>query len=185
METNMLEKVQELPEVIVNNIYKFLRHPIADIFNEFISDYDIEYVKDLDLIKFHNLNNQEDECDYDEDDVESSGYYHYNMFPIMYFSIKRGEWGIANGYIGDCDRLDISYIYLNDNELRDSKSGCLFSLIYTDWNNNISKIRFNWERRTRFIYKKVGSGLKYVIDHNDGSVTVSAGFLDDDSDDDD
>ena len=69
--------------------------------------------------------------------------------------------------------------------MRDSKSGCLFSLIYTEWNNNISKIRFNWERRTTFIYKKVGSGLKYVTDHNDGSVTVSAGFLDDDSDYDD
>ena len=51
MDTNMLEKVQELPEVIVNNIYKFLRHPIADMFNEFIDKYNIEYVKDMDLIK--------------------------------------------------------------------------------------------------------------------------------------
>ena len=67
METNMLEKVQELPEAIVNNIYKFLRHPIADIFNEFISDYDIEYVKDLDIIKLHSMNKKEDdESDYDE-----------------------------------------------------------------------------------------------------------------------
>ena len=102
----------------------------------------------------------------------------------MYFSIKRGEWCITNGYIGDCERLDISYIYLNDNELRDSKSECLFSLIYTDWNNNISKIRFNWERRTTFIYKK--SGLKYIYDNDDGSITVSYGFLSDsDSDDSD
>ena len=45
MYTNMLEKVQELPEVIVNNIYKFLRHPIADMFPEFIDKYNIEYVK--------------------------------------------------------------------------------------------------------------------------------------------
>ena len=126
--------------------------------------------------------NDQDDDDYDDDDIESYGYYYYNMFPIMYFSIKRGEWGIANGYIGDCDRLDISYIYLNDNELRDSKSECLCSLIYTDWNSKITKIIFRWERRNTIIYRK--SGLKYIIDHNDGSVTVAAGFLDDDSDDD-
>ena len=112
MDTNMLEKVQELPEVIVNNIYKFLRHPIADMFNEFIDKYNIEYVKDMDLIKFHNMNYQGYDQFYNDDDIRMYGYYKYNMFPIMYFSIKRGEWDIANGYIGDCDRLNISYIYI-------------------------------------------------------------------------
>ena len=37
----------------------------------------------------------------------------------------------------------------------------------------------------RTLRYKTDGGLKYVIDNNDGSVTVSAGFLDDDSDDDD
>ena len=152
------------------------------MFNEFIDRYNIEYVKDMDLIKLHNMNDQDDD-DYDDDDIESYGYYHYNMFPIMYFSIKRGEWGIANGYVGDCDRLDISYIYLNENALRYLKLDYLCSLIYTDWDNNITKITFRWERRKTDIYKK--SGLKYIYENNDGSVTVSYGFLSDSDESDD
>jgi hypothetical protein len=178
----MLEKVQELPEVIVNNIYKFLRHPIADMFNEFIDKYNIEYVKDMDLIKFHNMNYQGYDQFYNDDDIRMYGYYNYNMFPIMYFSIKRGEWDIANGYIGDCDRRNFSYIYLINNEWRDLKTDFLFSLIYTDWDNNITKITFRWERSRTNIYKK--SGLKYIYDNNDGSITVSAGLLSDSEDDD-
>ena len=81
----------------------------------FIFNYDIEYVKDMDLIKLHNMNNQEDEPDYDDDDVWKYGYSHYSLFPIMYFSIKRAELDIAMGFIGDYDRFDFSNIYLNYN----------------------------------------------------------------------
>ena len=37
MDTNMLEKIQELPQEIVNNIYRFMKHPIAKLFKERIS----------------------------------------------------------------------------------------------------------------------------------------------------
>jgi hypothetical protein len=179
MNTTMIEKIQELPEEVVNHIYKYLRHPIADIFNEFIDKYNIEYVKDMDIMKHHNLNDDENERYI----AYSGEEYHYNMFPIMYFSIRRGEWDIANGYIGDCDRLDISNIYLNSIEDRDLRFTYLFSLIHTDWDSNICKITFRWERSRTNIYEKCGS--KYIIDNNDGSVTVSAGFFSDDDDDDD
>ena len=62
------------------------------------------------------------------------------------------------------------------------KNDFLFSLIYTDWDDNINKITCRWERSRTNIYKK--SGLKYIYDNNDGSITVSSSFLSDSEDDD-
>jgi hypothetical protein len=37
---NMLEKILELPEDIVNNVYKYLCHPVADIIKGIIDKYE-------------------------------------------------------------------------------------------------------------------------------------------------